>query len=148
LTFSEKSKADASFEFNLDKERIWRVIMNLVNNAKEALPSGGKIEIELMVSADKAEFSIKDNGSGIPEEIRETLFEPFVTKGKTNGTGLGLTIAKRIIEAHHGEISFATQTGQGTTFFVTLPRSFSLEKKLPDYLTTSKISIALSQPVM
>jgi PAS domain S-box-containing protein len=148
LALLERTKADALFDFNLDKERIWRVIMNLVNNAKEAMPSGGKIELELMVSADEAEFSIKDNGPGIPEEIRETLFEPFVTKGKTNGTGLGLTIAKRIIEAHKGKISFVTQTGGGTTFFVTLPRSFNREKTLPHYLETSKLSVALNQPLI
>jgi len=58
---------------------------------------------------------------GIPEEIQETLFEVFVTKGKEKGTGLGMSTVKNIVEAHGGEISFETKLGEGTKFMVSLP---------------------------
>jgi len=66
-------------------------------------------------------FNFTDNGPGIPEEIQETLFEVFVTKGKEKGTGLGMSTVKNIVEAHGGEISFETKVGEGTKFMVSLP---------------------------
>jgi signal transduction histidine kinase len=64
---------------------------------------------------------VSDNGPGIPEELRDTLFDAFVTHGKKKGVGLGLAIAKSIVEAHSGTITFDTSMGQGTTFHVRLP---------------------------
>lgn len=107
----------------MDKSRIVRVLQNLLGNAVEALaPDGGEIRLE----ADKPdegtlELRVTDNGPGIPEEIRGTIFEPFVTAGKKQGMGLGMAIAKTIVEAHGGTISFVTETGKGTTFAIRLP---------------------------
>ncbi|HKZ22128.1 MAG TPA: ATP-binding protein [candidate division Zixibacteria bacterium] len=65
-----------------------------------------------------------DNGPGIPNEIKESLFEPFVTHGKVSGTGLGLSISKKIVEEHKGRIEFESYTGRGTTFAIFLPKNF------------------------
>lgn len=107
----------------LDKNRMMRVLQNLLSNAVEALgPDGGKIDIRAAIEDQRTVvLRVIDNGPGIPESIRHMLFEPFVTKGKRKGTGLGMPIAKTLVEAHGGTISFATETGKGTTFLIRLP---------------------------
>ena len=69
---------------------------------------------------DRIVICCKDNGCGIPEDLHETIFEPFITH-KPGGTGLGLAVSKRIIEAHKGTLSFESQKGHGTTFTFSLP---------------------------
>jgi signal transduction histidine kinase len=69
------------------------------------------------------QIKIRDNGPGIPEVIRDRLFEAFVTHGKHSGTGLGTAIAKSIIDAHGGQISFQSNCQEGTTFYIRLPLS-------------------------
>ena len=64
---------------------------------------------------------VQDNGPGIPVDIRENLFESFVTQGKKQGTGLGLAIVKKIVEDHKGSITFETETGKGTSFTLRMP---------------------------
>ena len=64
---------------------------------------------------------------GIPEAIRDTIFEPFVTHGKKGGTGLGMAIARNVVTAHGGTITFETEAGKGTTFFVKLPQFARVE---------------------
>ena len=66
-------------------------------------------------------FELEDDGPGIPEAIRASLFDAFTTSGKEEGTGLGLAIVRRIVEDHGGTVSFTTETGQGTCFTITLP---------------------------
>ena len=66
-------------------------------------------------------FQIKDNGPGIPESIRDTIFDAFTTSGKPEGTGLGLAIVRRVVEDHGGSVSFTTATGKGTCFTIHLP---------------------------
>jgi len=106
---------------NLDPNRFRRVIDNLLNNAREALKPSDKVTIQWGTSRDKLKIAVSDNGPGIPEEIRNSLFEPFVTSGKENGTGLGLAVAKKIIEDHGASISFESKTNVGTTFKIELP---------------------------
>ena len=77
--------------------------------------------LSALAQHENALLSVADHGPGIPERIRPTLFEPFVTQGKPNGTGLGLAIAKQIVEAHGGELSYATGE-TGTEFLVKLPK--------------------------
>ena len=69
---------------------------------------------------DRIVIRCKDNGCGIPEDLQKTIFEPFITH-KPGGTGLGLAVSKRIIEAHKGTLSFESKKGPGTTFTVSLP---------------------------
>jgi len=106
---------------NMDPIRFRRVIDNLLNNAREALKPGDEVTIKWMMNKEKLEIAVSDNGPGIPEQIRERLFDPFVTSGKENGTGLGLAVAKKIIEDHGATISFESNTGVGTTFIIEIP---------------------------
>jgi signal transduction histidine kinase len=108
------------------KPKLFRVLQNLIGNAIEAFgDEEGKVGITGSVShADNlVKLHIEDNAGGIPEPIRDRLFEPFVSHGKREGTGLGTAIARSIVEAHGGTISFRTETGRGTIFTIELPLS-------------------------
>ncbi|MBI3193708.1 MAG: HAMP domain-containing histidine kinase, partial [Ignavibacteriae bacterium] len=104
-----------------DKERLSRAFLNIINNAEDAMPNGGNILFQVSRANGNVVFEVKDSGSGIPEEIKEKLFQPFATFGKKKGTGLGLAITKKIIEEHRGEVSVESFAGKGTTFKVKLP---------------------------
>ncbi|MFC2140616.1 ATP-binding protein, partial [Candidatus Auribacterota bacterium] len=82
---------------------------------------GGTFEITTKTIGKQLKISMKDSGKGMPKEVQEKIFEPFFTSGKKHGTGLGMPIVKKIIEAHKGELSFVSEEGKGTTFFITLP---------------------------
>ncbi len=106
---------------NADENKLLRVWQNLVTNAVEAFNNrGGLIEIAAWASERGAHIKLRDNGPGIPEAIRDRLFESFVTHGKRGGTGLGTAIAKSIIDAHGGQISFES-SNKGTIFYIRLP---------------------------
>jgi signal transduction histidine kinase len=105
-------------------QRLSRLFYNLLNNAVDEMPDGGKILLRFVLRPDgRAELrvEIEDTGRGIAPEIAETLFEPFATHGKSHGTGLGLTICKRIVEDHGGRIWARSEPGKGATFCFTLP---------------------------
>lgn len=104
-----------------DDQRLIRVLQNLVYNAAEILGEDGHIAIRQENRERSVVIHVEDNGPGLPEDIRSTLFEAFTTRGKKNGLGLGLAIAKSIVQAHGGTITFTTELGKGTTFHVELP---------------------------
>jgi signal transduction histidine kinase len=107
---------------NADENKLLRVVQNLVGNAVEAFKGcGGRVELTAWANEEEVQIQIHDNGPGIPEAIRERLFEAFVTYGKHSGTGLGTAIAKSIVDAHGGEISFQSNGEEGTTFYIRLP---------------------------
>jgi len=108
-------------ELLIDANRMKRVFYNIAHNSIDAMKKDGEFRIRAYIKDSKAVFSLKDNGKGIPKEIREKLFEPFVTYGKFSGTGLGLAITKEIIGLHNGDISFETRTNSGTTFYIEFP---------------------------
>jgi signal transduction histidine kinase len=114
----------------LDEVRFTRCLANIIKNAKEALGDQGTITIQFSEAGTELKVSISDNGPGIPESIRSRIFEPFVTFGKKHGTGLGMAIAKSTIDAHGGRIWLESETGQGTTFHVVLPKHFDLSSAL------------------
>ena len=105
----------------IDPDRLQRSIINLVNNAEDAMQNGGSLVLRARRTDGIVQFSVEDTGPGIPAEIRSAVFEPYVTHGKVRGTGLGLAIAKRVVEQHGGVISFDSTPGKGTTFIITLP---------------------------
>ncbi|MEO0510722.1 MAG: ATP-binding protein [Verrucomicrobiota bacterium] len=108
-----------------DQIKLLRVLQNLVGNAIDAILSkkeNGHVSVIAKLTGDNVILTVSDDGPGIPEEIQDTLFEPFVTQGKTGGTGLGTAIAKSIITSHNGHIDFETGA-QGTTFTVCLPKT-------------------------
>lgn len=107
-----------------EPKKLERAFQNLVRNACEALPAqGGKIEITLRETGSGFEVRVADNGHGIPEAIRGQIFEPFVSQGKENGTGLGLTIVQKIVQDHGGDVQVEQTSQQGSTFVVFLPRT-------------------------
>jgi len=104
-----------------DEGRLTRALMNIANNAREALRPGGILRIGVHVAESGLEFRLSDNGPGIPPALRERLFEPFVTFGKREGTGLGLAIARKIVEDHGGTIRLDESCTSGAAFIITLP---------------------------
>jgi signal transduction histidine kinase len=108
----------------LDPRRLRRVFCNLIVNATEAMPRGGKITLRFRTTPKEVVTEIQDSGKGIALEIADQLFDAFVTHGKENGTGLGLSISKRILEDHRGWISArnASGDGSGAVFSFGLPR--------------------------
>jgi signal transduction histidine kinase/CHASE2 domain-containing sensor protein len=116
-----KTEVKCRASLRVDKEKILRVFLNLGRNASEAMDGHGALTITCTRRDVSVEFAVADNGPGIPPEIRETLFKPFVTAGKAKGTGLGLAIVQKIVKDHGGYIRAESEPGQGTTFFVSIP---------------------------
>ena len=104
----------------VNKGQIQQVILNLLLNAVAAMPQGGCIEIKTNREATEAVFQIADNGSGMPEEAQQKIFESFLTH-RAEGTGLGLSISKQILRAHRGNIELVHSSPDGTTFSFRLP---------------------------
>jgi signal transduction histidine kinase len=117
-------KLDLNYKSNMlvDESKMKRVFYNIVRNAIEAMPDGGVFAISSYRADPYVIIEFSDTGCGIPEEIRDRLFESFVTKGKERGTGLGLAMVKRIIDEHNGEIEVESEVGKGTTFRIKLNR--------------------------
>ncbi|MEO5958165.1 MAG: ATP-binding protein [Opitutaceae bacterium] len=105
----------------LQPQRLSRAFYNLFNNAVDEMPGGGKIFLRFAVDDAMLRVEIEDTGRGIAPEIASSLFQPFATHGKAHGTGLGLTICKRIVEDHGGKIWAQSTPGKGATFCFTLP---------------------------
>ncbi|MFC7370333.1 ATP-binding protein [Fictibacillus iocasae] len=103
-----------------EKNQLTQVMINLLKNAIEAIPSGGEIRLSVKTSETNVLLSIQDNGVGMTEEQVKKLGEPFYTT-KSNGTGLGLMICFKIIQNHKGTINVESELGNGTTFTITLP---------------------------
>jgi len=111
----------------IDKEKVQLAIQNLVNNAIHYTPPEGEITLSLRKEDDNLLLMVKDNGIGITKADQKKVFQRFfrgrnAVQMRTNGTGLGLFIARNVIEAHQGRIWFESQLGKGTTFYLTIPR--------------------------
>jgi len=104
----------------LDPELMKRVFSNLVLNAVQAMPKGGRLTVEAFREGDVAFISIQDTGIGIPEENLSRLFKPLFTT-KSKGQGFGLAVCKRIVEAHKGTIIAESEVGRGSTFTIKIP---------------------------
>jgi len=111
-----------------DAEKMKRAFINIIKNAIDAMPKGGKLTITSKESDGNLEIAFTDTGKGMSKDILEKIWTPlFTTKAK--GMGLGLPICKRIIEAHGGYISVESTVGKGTTFTVTVPVEPKLEEE-------------------
>ena len=108
-------------EVNVDQSRIGSVLANLLVNALEAMPGGGWIHISAAAEENTVIVRVRDAGPGIAPEIRDRLFQPFVTAGKSNGWGFGLASARQFVAEHDGEIWVESGAGGGACFAFTLP---------------------------
>jgi signal transduction histidine kinase len=105
-----------------DHRKLERAFFNLLLNACESTADrSGRVIVELNDTASEIEIRVIDSGRGIPGSIRNTLFEPFVSLGKENGTGLGLTVVQKIVQDHGGEVAVERTSAEGTVFRITLP---------------------------
>ncbi|ENT3907634.1 ATP-binding protein, partial [Escherichia coli] len=106
---------------NADRELLKQVLLNILINAVQAISARGKIRIRTWQYSDSQQaISIEDNGSGIDLSLQKKIFDPFFTT-KASGTGLGLALSQRIINAHQGDIRVASLPGYGATFTLILP---------------------------
>ncbi len=110
---------------NLDKEQFRQVLVNLVQNAVEAMPTGRTGEVSVLAEGGEAgpwSVRVVDDGSGIPPDVLPKIFEPLFTT-KTRGTGLGLAIVANMVQRHGGTISVRSEAGRGSEFTIQLPAS-------------------------
>lgn len=122
-----QSKIEITYEPNaqalfveVNKGQVQQVMLNLILNATQVMPAGGRIQISSTGEHQQAAFIIRDNGPGIPQDIQADIFESFLTH-RPGGTGLGLSISKRILRDHHGDIELAESSPEGSTFRFWLP---------------------------
>jgi signal transduction histidine kinase len=105
-----------------DQKKLERALFNLLLNACEAVsPDGGEVHLQLHEVSGGVEVRVADNGRGIPEAVRGRIFEPFVSHGKENGTGLGLTVVQKIVQDHGGDVTVEATSERGTVFRLLLP---------------------------
>jgi two-component system nitrogen regulation sensor histidine kinase GlnL len=103
----------------LDHEKIEQAVLNLVLNALEAMPEGGELSLRAAVEEGQLRVVVRDSGPGIPPEIQDHIFRPYFST-KDRGTGIGLTLAEKLVRQHRGQLDFRTAPG-GTSFTITLP---------------------------
>ena len=115
-------ESEEGLSARVDVTFLTRILVNLVNNAIQAMPNGGKLSLKAVREGDHVGITVSDTGVGIPEEVKPRIFQPLMTT-KSKGQGFGLAVVKRLVEAQGGAVSFESQVGIGTKFKITLPSS-------------------------
>jgi signal transduction histidine kinase len=105
---------------NIDADLLKQAVLNVILNGAQSMPNGGKLEVFLEEDRRTAVLRISDEGSGIPDEIREKIFDLYFTT-KSDGSGIGLAMTYRILQLHHGSIEVQSKTGRGTEFRLRVP---------------------------
>jgi PAS domain S-box-containing protein len=122
----ETDYADNGAIVRVDVNQLHQVLLNLVTNAADAMPEGGRLQTatRLLSEEGSVEIRVSDNGCGMEKDVLKQAFDPFfTTKGRGKGTGLGLAICQRIVEEHEGEIKIQSRPGRGTTVLILLPHT-------------------------
>jgi signal transduction histidine kinase len=120
-----------------DPRKLERVFFNLLLNACESRPDGAaRITVSIQSRGDDFEIRVADNGVGIPENIRKTVFEPFVSSGKPGGTGLGLAIVSKIVRDHEGSVDVESTSASGTVIRISMPRAVQTSEPSSEPLVT------------
>ena len=119
------------YDVNLEAEKghstygsaseLREVFVNLIVNAVDAMPKGGKLSITCRCTDGRLKLKFSDNGMGMPDDVRQKIFEPFFSTKGAHGTGLGLSVSYSIIERHAGSITVVSEPGKGTSFMIDLP---------------------------
>jgi signal transduction histidine kinase len=114
---------DAQFKgvVNMDQDKMIRVFYNIASNARDAMPQGGTFTVTTKEENGFVRIDFTDSGTGMPEEVKNRIFEPFMTYGKKHGTGLGMAIVKKVVDDHNGKIGIESDMGKGTTITIKLP---------------------------
>lgn len=105
----------------LDADKMMRVFYNIAGNAADAMPQGGTITVTTENLGTMLMIEFADTGTGMPDDVKRKIFEPFVTHGKKHGTGLGMAIVKKIVDDHNGKIEIESEMGKGTAIKLFLP---------------------------
>ncbi|UCF96509.1 MAG: cyclic nucleotide-binding domain-containing protein [Spirochaetaceae bacterium] len=105
----------------MDEQRMFRVFFNLADNARKAMPQGGKFSIKAFKADQTLKVEVSDTGVGMDPSIQKKIYDPFFSSSEEGGTGLGMSIVKSVIEAHNGTLFVSSKLKGGTTFRVTLP---------------------------
>jgi signal transduction histidine kinase len=109
-----------------DERKFKQIVLNLLSNAVKFTPDGGRVDVRARLDTDRIEVSVKDTGIGIAPKDQEAVFEEFrqvggVYSNKAEGTGLGLTLTKKFVDMHGGQMHLDSELGVGSTFAFTLP---------------------------
>lgn len=104
----------------VDRDLMKQAMLNLLANAKQAMPEGGTLRVRTRSTGDRVKIQVADTGAGIPADVLRRIFDPYFTT-REHGTGLGLPTVRRILAEHGGEVSVETRIGKGTAFTLTLP---------------------------
>jgi signal transduction histidine kinase len=118
------NEIDDALQVDADSEQLYRIVLNLIRNAVEALVergTPGRICVKAQRAGQRVRIDIADDGPGIPEAVQERLFQPFATAARAGGSGLGLAIARDLARAHGGDITLVSTGDGGTTFRVEIP---------------------------
>lgn len=115
--------AELAFEgvVQVDVDRLMRALLNITANALDAMPEGGRLTVRSELRDGRVAIAVHDTGHGIPEELLPRIFEAFFTHGKPRGVGLGMSISRKIVDEHGGEILLKSRVGEGTCVTVLLP---------------------------
>ena len=133
-----------SHEVVADKEKIARVIFNLLSNALKYTPAGGDIFVSLKDEGEKLRLDVRDTGKGIEKEETDKIFERFFqAKGAASGTGIGLALVKSFVELHHGEVWVESELGKGSDFIVEIPRE-QVDKSLVIHMEDEDVDNSVS----
>ncbi len=114
----------------MDARLVRQAVLNVIVNALQAMPEGGRLTVRTRAEGDEAVLEIEDTGAGIPDEVRARIFEPFFTT-KASGTGLGLAVVRRIVEGHGGTMVVRSRAGEGTVFGLKFPLGRAPVEKRP-----------------
>ena len=106
--------------YKLDYQQLKQVLINLIKNASEAMPQGGRITVAVLRQPPDLKIVVADTGEGMPPDVADNIFTPYFTT-KSKGSGLGLAISRNIVRAHNGDIEVESQPGKGSTFTIRLP---------------------------
>ncbi|HEY3580293.1 MAG TPA: PAS domain S-box protein, partial [Pyrinomonadaceae bacterium] len=121
LEYEVRLEAEAGQSAYGSASELREVFVNLIVNAVDAMPKGGKLSLSCKRNGDRLQLQFKDNGMGMPDDVKQKIFEPFFSTKGAQGTGLGLSVSYSIMERHEGSISVVSQPGNGTTFTIDLP---------------------------
>jgi signal transduction histidine kinase len=106
---------------NINPNAFHQAMYQIIKNACDSMPEGGNVFVTVDKEEEQIAIEIKDLGLGVPESIKQEIFDPFMTQGKENGVGLGLAVTKKIIEDHKGKITVDSDLGEGSRFKIYLP---------------------------